>query len=47
MKGPLLDHLRQVKVQHEADLASGRGSVALPSALRVKYPNAQREWAWQ
>ena len=47
MKGPLLDHLRRVKEEHEADLAAGRGSVALPGALRLKYPNAPREWAWQ
>ena len=47
MKGPLLDHLARVKTMHEADLAAGRGSVALPGALRAKYPNAAREWAWQ
>ena len=47
MKGPLIDHLARVKVQHEADVAAGRGSVALPGALRVKYPSASSEWAWQ
>jgi hypothetical protein len=36
-----------VKAQHEADLAAGRGRVALPGALRAKYPNAPCEWAWQ
>jgi integron integrase len=46
-KGPLFDHLKRVKAQHEADLAAGRGSVALPGALRSKYPNAACEWAWQ
>jgi hypothetical protein len=25
MKGPLADHLNRVKVQHDADLAAGRG----------------------
>jgi site-specific recombinase XerD len=40
VKGPLLDHLARVKAQHDADLAAGRGSVALPGALRAKYPNA-------
>jgi len=35
------------KAQHEADRAAGRGSVALPGALRVKYPGTPREWAWQ
>jgi integron integrase len=47
LKGPLLDHLVRVKAQHDADLAAGRGSVALPGALRAKYPNAPVEWAWQ
>ena len=28
-------------------MAAGRGSVALPGALRAKYPNAPVEWAWQ
>jgi len=44
---PLRDHLARVKVQHDSDLAAGRGGVALPGALRAKYPNAHREWAWQ
>jgi integrase len=47
MKGPLLDHLQRVKAQHETDLAAGRGTVALPGALRAKYPNAPVEWTWQ
>lgn len=33
--------------QHRQDLAAGYGSVFLPSALAVKYPNAQAELAWQ
>ncbi len=45
MKRPLVDHLERVKAQHAADLAAGRGSVALPGALRLKYPAAPREWA--
>jgi integron integrase len=47
VRTPLRDHLDRVRVQHVADLAAGRGTVALPTALRVKYPNASREWAWQ
>ncbi len=47
IKSALVDHLTRVKAQHDADLAAGRGSVALPGALRAKYPNAPREWAWQ
>jgi integrase len=47
MKGPLADHLHRAKAQHNADLAAGRGSVALPGSLRAKYPNAPFEWAWQ
>ena len=47
LKPPLVDHLTRVKAQHDADLAAGRGSVALPGALRSKYPGAPCEWAWQ
>jgi len=47
LKQRLIGHLERVKAQHEADLAAGRGSVALPGALREKYPGAPREWAWQ
>ncbi len=47
LKKPLLDHLQRVKAQRETDLAAGRGSVALPDSLRLKYPNARFEWGWQ
>lgn len=47
LREPLRDHLARVKVQHEADVAAGRGRVALPGSLRAKYPNAAAEWAWQ
>jgi site-specific recombinase XerD len=40
LRRPLANHLARVKAQHEADLLAGRGSVALPGALRAKYPNA-------
>jgi len=44
---PLAHHLRRVQQQHQADLRAGAGSVALPDALRRKYPRAAWEWAWQ
>ena len=44
---PLRLHLQQVKAQHELDLATGYGTVYLPYALERKYPNANREFAWQ
>jgi integron integrase len=44
---PLRLHLKQVKAQHELDLALGYGTVHLPYALERKYPNASREFAWQ
>ena len=47
LRGPLVAHLQQVKKQHDSDLQTGRGSVALPGTLSFKYPNAPREWAWQ
>jgi len=47
LKGPLLKHLAEVRVQHERDTAAGAGWVELPGALGVKYPQAGREWGWQ
>ena len=47
LKEPLRNHLMRVKEQHEKDVAAGRGAVALPGALRAKYPNAPFEWGWQ
>lgn len=47
LKAALLAHLRTVQTQHESDLAGGRGSVALPGALRAKYPRAPYDWGWQ
>jgi len=44
---PLRDHLQRVQHIHQQDLAAGLGSVYLPYALDVKYPNAAKEWAWQ
>jgi integron integrase len=39
--------LGEVKRLHDADLAQGNGAVYLPNALERKYPNANRDWAWQ
>ena len=47
VREPLGMHLAAVRRQHQADLAAGRGGVALPGALAVKYPGAAREWVWQ
>jgi integron integrase len=44
---PLRLHLKQVKAQHDLDLAMGYGTVHLPYALERKFPNASREFAWQ
>jgi integron integrase len=44
---PLLRHLAQVKSLHQKDLREGFGTVHLPFALDRKFPNANREWAWQ
>lgn len=43
----LTEHLQRVRDQHASDLARDAGYVALPDALRAKYPNAAREWQWQ
>lgn len=44
---PLKKHLESVKLMHEDDLRADLGAVAMPYALGRKYPNAEREWAWQ
>jgi integron integrase len=43
----LRDHLVNVRVLHEKDLADGFGQVYLPDALARKYPHADRDWKWQ
>jgi integron integrase len=47
MADPLRTHLEIVRKQHEADLASGAGSVELPWVIERKYPRAAWEWGWQ
>ena len=39
--------LERARRVHDRDLSLGFGSVALPSALDRKFPNADREWLWQ
>jgi integron integrase len=39
--------LQRTRALHEKDLAAGFGRVYLPHALAVKYPHADRSWAWQ
>jgi len=44
---PLRAQLERVHRQHLRDLDGAAGYVALPFALEVKLPNANREWPWQ
>ena len=44
---PLRAQIAFVKTQHEHDLLMGYGSVELAFALARKYPNADKELAWQ
>lgn len=44
---PLQAQLRKAKALHEKDVQAGLGRVYLPHALAVKYPQADRSWAWQ
>lgn len=44
---PLQAQLVKARALHEKDLAAGLGRVYLPHALAVKYPQADRSWAWQ
>jgi len=43
----LQKQLENVKRQHDKDLSEGFGTVYMPYALSIKYPNANREWGWQ
>ena len=47
VRDSLLQHLRGVQSQHDADLKNGLGRVSLPNALDRKYPNAGKERGWQ
>lgn len=47
LAGALRAHLAERRAQHAADLEQGLGSVFLPHALAVKYPNAPFEFGWQ
>jgi integron integrase len=40
-------HLSSLRERHQQDLESGVGEVHFPEALRRKYPNGPKEWAWQ
>ena len=44
---PLKAQLEKARTLHEKDLDAGLGQVYLPHALAVKYPAADRSWAWQ
>lgn len=43
----LQQQLAKVRALHQRDLADGFGSVWLPDALDVKYPQAPKAWGWQ
>jgi integron integrase len=47
LRPALVAHLEGVERQHRADLVVGRGRVALPGSLGLKYPGAAAEWGWQ
>ena len=47
LRALLTAHLRRVQSLHQQDLQAGLGRVWLPGALKIKYPNADREWIWQ
>jgi integron integrase len=47
IRGPLRDHIEQVRELQRRDLAEGFGEAPLPGALVRKYPAAPREFGWQ
>ncbi len=47
LRPDLAAHLKAVRAQHEREVALGGGDVALPDAIRIKYPGAAKSWPWQ
>jgi hypothetical protein len=47
IKESLKAHLLRMKKLHDKDLAKGYKGTTLPDAPEKKYPNANKEWAWQ
>ena len=47
IKESLESHLQRIKRMHDQDLTKGYEGTTLPDALEKKYPNANKEWAWQ
>lgn len=43
----LRQHMNKVYLIHKNDLSRGRGETVLPYALKLKYPNAGKEFKWQ
>lgn len=44
---PLQAQLHKARALHDKDMAAGLPGVYLPHALAIKYPSANRSWAWQ
>ena len=44
---PLQAQMAKARALHQKDLDAGLGRVYLPHALAMKYPQADRSWAWQ
>jgi integron integrase len=44
---PLQQQIARARALHQRDLLEGFGSVWLPGALDVKYPNTPKQWGWQ
>lgn len=47
LKEHLAAQVETVKLLHKTDLEAGYGGVYLPNALKKKYPNADKQTAWQ
>lgn len=47
LREPMRQHLQRVRELHLEDRLHGAGSVQLPGAIAVKYPQATYDWGWQ
>jgi integron integrase len=47
LKDELHAHVEKWRLQHQREVAAGRGATSLPDGVERKYPAAASEWVWQ
>jgi len=47
LRAELQAHLEKWRLEHQRELAAGRGETSVPPGVEHKYPSAPAEWSWQ